>query len=49
MEVYKQKMAEYDAWVTSGSRGVKLEKPTQPKEVDTLHDAYTLGPAYERD
>ena len=39
MELFKQKMAAYDAWVTAGARGVKHEKPTQPKEVDTLYDA----------
>ena len=39
MELFKQKMAAYDAWLAAGARGVKHEKPTQPKEVDTLYDA----------
>ena len=39
LAVFKQKMAEYEQWVSAGSQGVKLEKPTEPKEVDTLYDA----------
>ena len=39
IEVFNQKTAEYERWVMAGSQGVKLEKPTLPKEVDTLYDA----------
>ena len=41
MELYKQKMREYDAWRTAGSRGVQVGKSSQLQEFAICYDAGT--------